>query len=570
MTRDAAQVGSALRPEWVLAGVCLLLLVAGTWALPLLDRDEPRFAHATVEMMQRGDWIVPWFNDEYRFDKPPLTYWMMAVGYATFGVNEFGARVHSILAALGATLALFAFGQRLLSTRTALAAAFAWATCLQVFLHGRLALADMPMVLAVLIAHWALWELLFGEERAGFGRWHWTLWLALALGFLAKGPIAVITPALTLVFLRLFLGRRGLPWRRLEAAIGVPIMLAVIGAWGIPALIRTGGAFWDVGIGEHVVRRGVVAFNDRPVVPFYYLVTIFLSLFPWSPNLGQVIVELRRNWRDDKNKFLFAWALGPFLVFSFYTTQLPHYTMPAYPALLLLMFRSGADPTSFPRASRVFYWGLHGLLAAILAAVLGWALLAPVSGEVADLGRPIAALTGALLALQAAALAWARSAHRERGSSINRVPAASLMAVGTAAVCTVAFAATVRPLSAPIRLRDIFDRMPPETTRIARGYTEPSLVFYADGFWTLDGDPPGSDLLEGSAPLLILYRVGETGLDRIFRPGGGSAPSRTTEQAAEQAAVPRFLVESDLQRTVVRGFNFARSTWTEMLVFYRP
>ena len=558
-----------IRPEWVLVGVCLAVLLAGTWALPLLDRDEPRFAHATVEMMQRGDWVVPYFNNEYRFDKPPLTYWMMAAGYAVFGVSELGARIHSVLAAVLATLVIFAFGRRLFSQRAALGAAFAWATCLQVFLHGRLALADMPMVLAVLLAHWALYELLFESASAAIGRWQVTLWLALALGFLAKGPIAVIVPALTLLFLRLFLGRRGLPWRRLRIEIGLPVALALVGAWGIPALLRTGGAFWDVGIGEHVVRRGVVAFNDRPVVPFYYLVTIFLSLFPWSANLGQVWVELRRNWRDDKNKFLLAWVLGPFLVFSFYTTQLPHYTMPAYPALLLLIFRSGVDPAKFPAASRAIWWGLHALFGTLFVGVILWASLAPVEGEVGGLAVPISALAAALLGLQVAALAYARHRHREGPGGPARLPAASLLAVGVAVVATTVFATTVRPLSAPVRLAALFETMPAETDYFARGYAEPSLIFYADAFWNLDGDPPGRELLQGDGPLLFVYSAGETGLDRIFRPGGGSFPAGTIDDATERAAVPGFLRDSDLERTVIRGFNFARSTWTELVVFYR-
>jgi 4-amino-4-deoxy-L-arabinose transferase-like glycosyltransferase len=557
------------RPELVLVAVCLVLLLAGTWALPLLDRDEPRFSHATIEMMRRADWVVPYFNDEYRFDKPPLTYWMMAVGYATLGLNELGARVHSVLAATLATLALFAFGRRLLSTRIALAAAFAWATSLQVFLHGRLAVADMPMVLAVLLAHWALYELLLASPPPGFGRWQWTLWLSLALGFLAKGPVAIAVPALTVLFLRLFLGRRGLPWRNLRAELGLPIALGIVGAWGIPALMRTGGAFWDVGIGEHVVRRGVTAFNDRPVVPFYYLVTVFLSLFPWSANLGQVVVELRRNWRDDKNKFLLAWVLGPFLIFSFYTTQLPHYTMPAFPALFLLMFRAGGDPAAFPRASRALWFGLHALLGGVLVAVIAWTVLLPASGATAPLATPIAALAGALLALQIAAFVYAHHYRSDPPAAATRVPTAALVAVGVAAVCTAAMAVSVRPLTAPVRLQEIFDRMPPETTYVARGYTEPSLIFYADAFWNLAGESPARALIDGGGPVLLLYRVGETGLDRIFRPGGGTPAPPDVDEAAARAGVPAFVRDSDLTGRVVSGFNFARSTWTELVVFYR-
>ena len=76
------------------------LLVPGTSSLPLIDRDEPRFAQATREMVDNGEWIIPTFNHDVRFDKPVLTYWMMRGGYVLFGVNEFGARFHSMVCTL--------------------------------------------------------------------------------------------------------------------------------------------------------------------------------------------------------------------------------------------------------------------------------------------------------------------------------------------------------------------------------------------------------------------------------------------------------------------------------------
>jgi len=71
---------------------CLLLHVAGTSSLPLIDRDEPRFAEAAREMRERADFIVPYFNNQFRFDKPPLTYWFQVASYRLFGENDFAAR----------------------------------------------------------------------------------------------------------------------------------------------------------------------------------------------------------------------------------------------------------------------------------------------------------------------------------------------------------------------------------------------------------------------------------------------------------------------------------------------
>ena len=100
---------------------CVLFHIAGTWSLPLIDRDEPRFAEASREMIQRGDYIVPYFNDQPRLDKPPLTYWAQTVSYRIFGQSDFAARFPSAVAA--ALLAVTIPGLRLGEKRVAAGAA---------------------------------------------------------------------------------------------------------------------------------------------------------------------------------------------------------------------------------------------------------------------------------------------------------------------------------------------------------------------------------------------------------------------------------------------------------------
>src|SRR5438046_7282672 len=78
---------------------CLAFHVAGTWSLPLIDRDEPRFAEASREMLERGDYIVPYFNNQFRFDKPPLTYWCQAASFRVLGEDDFAARLLTAIAA---------------------------------------------------------------------------------------------------------------------------------------------------------------------------------------------------------------------------------------------------------------------------------------------------------------------------------------------------------------------------------------------------------------------------------------------------------------------------------------
>src|SRR4029078_7221351 len=110
---------------------CLLFHIADTWTLPLIDRDDPRFAEASREMLQRGDYVVPYLNNQYRFDKPPLTYWCQTVSYRVFGDNDFAARVPLAIAASLTALLLFAWGRRIGGDKIAWSTAIIFSLCLQ-------------------------------------------------------------------------------------------------------------------------------------------------------------------------------------------------------------------------------------------------------------------------------------------------------------------------------------------------------------------------------------------------------------------------------------------------------
>ena len=97
----------------ILFFACVLFHILGTWSLPLIDRDEPRFAEASREMIERGNYIVPYFNNQLRLDKPPLTYWAQVASYHIFGENDFAARFPSAIAAALTALLIFVWGRRM-------------------------------------------------------------------------------------------------------------------------------------------------------------------------------------------------------------------------------------------------------------------------------------------------------------------------------------------------------------------------------------------------------------------------------------------------------------------------
>jgi 4-amino-4-deoxy-L-arabinose transferase-like glycosyltransferase len=331
---------------WLLA---CAVHVSGTWLLPLLDRDEPRFAEASREMLERHDYVVPYFNHTYRFDKPPLIYWLQSAAFRLLGESEFAARLPSVLAAAFTAVVLYAFGRRMADDRTGLWAALCYTTALQVMIHSKFALADPTMILCVALGGWAGWELMAAGRsasgRAARWRWRGVFAAALALGFLAKGPVAWL-PVGMLLWARI---------RRLPGAPGFPAIGALfvagllpVGLWAIPALLATHGQYLEVGIGRHVLARGVVSLEGHgaghllsylALLPFYFL-TIFASFFPWSLWLPWLFKRLWRGRRlDAEASYLLAGVVLIFGLFTFYNTRLPHYTLPAFPFLALLLAR---------------------------------------------------------------------------------------------------------------------------------------------------------------------------------------------------------------------------------------
>jgi len=350
----------------ILFFACVLFHILGTWSLPLIDRDEPRFAEASREMIERGNYIVPYFNNQLRLDKPPLTYWAQIASYHIFGENDFAARFPSAIAAAITAILIIAWGRRIGGEKLGWWAAIIFTVSLQIFVHAKAAVADMWLVLFMTLAHWAGYELLQSptlNQGAAVSRPPRAIWkspflvfyVALALGFLAKGPIAW-TPLLTVAVVIIYT-REWQLFRRFKFIGGILLMLVVVALWGIPALIQTRGEFFRVGIGRHVVGRSFMTLEGHGasslgmyllLIPFYF-VTVFISFFPWSIKLPWLIRKLWRNREAEVDApgysgrpldtYLFSGIAIIFGIFTLVSTKLPHYTLPAFPLLSLLLAR---------------------------------------------------------------------------------------------------------------------------------------------------------------------------------------------------------------------------------------
>jgi 4-amino-4-deoxy-L-arabinose transferase-like glycosyltransferase len=391
-----SRINSTATKYAILFFSCVLFHILGTWTLPLIDRDEPRFAEASREMIERGNYIVPYFNNQLRLDKPPLTYWAQVASYHIFGENDFAARFPSAIAAALTALLIFAWGRRMGGEKFGWWAAIIFTLSLQTFVHAKAAVADMWLVLFVTLASWAGYELFQRptlNQGAAVSRPPWAIWkspflvfyLALALGFLAKGPIAW-TPLLTVGVVIIYT-RDWLAARRFKFIGGILLTLVVIALWGIPALIQTHWEFFTVGIGRHVVGRSFMTLEGHGASSFgmyvlllpFYFVTVFISFFPWSIKLPWLIRKLWRNRETGVihlrqgyggqaapgysgipiDIYLLSGIAVIFVIFTLVSTKLPHYTLPAFPLLALLLARHWSQgaavsrpPTTESRRSR--------------------------------------------------------------------------------------------------------------------------------------------------------------------------------------------------------------------------
>jgi 4-amino-4-deoxy-L-arabinose transferase-like glycosyltransferase len=293
-----------------------------------------------------------------------------------------------VLCALLSAAATGAWAARMGTRRAGAWAAVILVTSPQFYVHAHLAVADMPMILGFVAAGWCGWELLRPGHGTLLGNgWFWGWLAALAWGFLAKGPVAWL-PVIPFAWARWSLARAVSPdvrlprVRPLDVVAGVLVVLAIVGAWGIPALAQTQGEFWNVGMGKHVVARSVGVMEGHGLkglagyvgsLPFYFL-ALPIGFLPWSPWLFQRL-RAARPWRsaDISTRYLLGGAALVFVVFTVVRTKLPHYTLPAFPWIAVWLAceldRAGTDHRRFLRLA-----GGAALVLGLLAGIaLPWA-----------------------------------------------------------------------------------------------------------------------------------------------------------------------------------------------------
>jgi len=552
-----ARLAAVQRPYLLIVAFCLLVFLPGFFAIPPSDRDESRFAQATKQMLETGDFVAIRFGDVARNKKPVGIHWAQAATVAaatSLGLAErtdiWPYRLPSLAGGILAALFTFALGRHLVGREAALIAALMLPASLVVVVEAHIAKTDAALLAAVaammlLFARAVLAPLSFRVgQAAGF-------WGALGIGMLLKGPVAPMVAglaALSLWWLDRRAGRRRDWLGALRALWGVPLALAVVAPWAVLIWIATDGAFFIEALRGDLGGKVTGADESHGGPPGYHLLLVALTLFPVSLIVLRAIPATWAARADPVVRVLLAWIIPTWLVFELLPTKLPHYVSVTFPAVVLLAARWLLDPArrAPPRWLARLSLGLWLAAAAIVGA---FAIALPVvAGGGTPSGTPATVIV-------IAALVWVvLRAHDLRGAAVGMLAAAPLLyAALVDGVLPRVDAIWISPrvvAAAEAHWRAIGGRPPASERPFATaGFHEPSLVFLA-----------GTDTR--------LVRDGAEAAQHLADRPRGLALVRDRYDAAFRAEAERLGV-TPRAVTTITGLNYSRGQRLRLTLYAR-
>lgn len=364
---------SSLLAAGLIALVAVIYLSPGQDALPLTDRDEARYVIASQQMLATGDFIEPRNLDEPRWKKPAGIYWLQSAAAALSGEGQDAPpwvyRLPSSLGILAAALLTLWALSPLVGSGPAAIAGLVVAGAAVTAVEGHIAKTDAALLAFIVLAQGALVRCLDRVPELGFGWPHALFWTALAGGVLIKGPIILIVAGGTLLWLTVFElsiddVRRTKPWP------GIVLFAVLTLPWFLAIGLATDWAFYAEAVGRDLLGKIDGAAEGHVGPPGYYLMTIWVTFWPWTP-LALLAVPLAWSQRrSDAMRFLAGWIIPTWAVFAVATTKLPHYVMPVLPAvgaLVGLWLLSGRETRPWLRWVAAAFLVLGGLVIAALA-----------------------------------------------------------------------------------------------------------------------------------------------------------------------------------------------------------
>ncbi|WP_246020854.1 ArnT family glycosyltransferase [Paracoccus subflavus] len=369
-----------------LTGFVFLRLWA-IFAVPFTDTTEARYAEIARKMVETGNWLTPQFDYGVPFwGKPPLHTWLSAGGMQLFGVNEAAARLPILLTALAVLFLIWHWVRETVGRNAALVVTVVLATMAMFFGASAFVMTDMPMVLGTTLVMVGFWQAVSDADS----RWGYAFFLGLAIGMLAKGPVAVVLCGIPLTLCLAVTWNwhllRLLPWGR-----GMALLTVLVVPWYVAAEIATPGFLHYFLIGEHVQRfltpgwQGDLYGSGHQEAKGMIWLFWLMAALPWSLVPALLLTRLGKTvtmFRQDRSGLLFyllLWAGSPVLLFTPASNILAAYVLPGLPAaavLLVILFAQvfGAKPS---RAARTAFAVATSVIFALFLALTSGAIFAP-------------------------------------------------------------------------------------------------------------------------------------------------------------------------------------------------
>jgi len=474
---------SHARAVIVLVVAALLNILPGFFAIPPTDRDESRFAQATKQMLESGDFIDIRFQETTRYKKPVGIYWLQASVVKTaqaLGMRDATTtiwlyRIPSLLGAVGAVLLTYWAALGFVSRRAALLAGLMLATCILLSVEGRIAKTDACLLLTAVAAMGAMARAYLPEQRAKLeGAASWTVpaifWTALAASVLLKGPVIPLIVFLTMAALAIV--DRSLRWvLALRPLVGIAWSALLVLPWFIAITMRAGDGFFQESVGQDLLSKLFQGQESHGAPPGYYFLLFWVTFWPAATLAGLAVPAVWAARAEPGAKFLLAWLVPTWILFELIVTKLPHYVLPLYPAIAILI-AGVIDARFLPSRSRLEPGTIWWFILPVGFGLLGLGVLIFVGRQFGFLAWP---LIGASMVMGFRAWQLYRSDGVEHALMRSFV-AALLMTTAIFGLVVPALQSVFPAVTLAKILRESGCKNP---VAAAAGYGEASLVFLA-------------------------------------------------------------------------------------------
>ena len=509
----AFATASNLRAVAFLIVVALISFLPGFINIPPVDRDEARFAQATKQMIESGDYIDIRYQDEVRYKKPVGIYWLQAgvvkaaesVGLPQARTQIWLYRIPSLIGAIGAVLLTYWAALAFVTRRTAYLAGLMMATSLLLGVEARLAKTDAMLLLCCVAALGVMARAYLQQADRDIGWGHaLVLWTALAVGILLKGPLILMIVGLTAVSLAIA-DRSGRWLLRLRPLVGVLWLLILVLPWFVAIMARAGDSFLQESVAQDLLAKVFQGQETHGAPPGYYLLLFWLTFWPAAPLAAIVAPSVWRERRAPATRFLLAWLVPSWIVFELVITKLPHYVLPLYPAIAILIASAIERRVLSNNPHLTRFTVMWPIFAAVLPAVAIVGLIY-MRGQFGWIGWPFAA-GAAIFGFYAWLLYDIEGAER---SFVRATIGAQFMLIAVFGVAL----PLMRPVFPSRALAEMISLSGCRSPIVAAaGYHEPSLVFLAGTRTRLVDGATAAEILRGGDCRLAII---ESRQDRAF------------------------------------------------------